>query len=179
MLPAMFAPLALGQQSVEAWKAPHFSIEPKALYQAASAVPAPEGANIVLLEDDESYTFDEAGRIEHVGYFVYKVLTQKGAEGWDYLAVGWDPWHQARPIIRARIITPDFAEHALDPKAITETPARGGDYKIYSDGKRFARLSRRLPPAQLWKGSTPNKRRNPSLHSAMSSGSRLGATGFR
>lgn len=161
MLPAMFAPLALGQQSVEAWKAPHFSIEPKALYQAASAVPAPEGANIVLLEDDESYTFDEAGRIEHVGYFVYKVLTQKGAEGWDYLAVGWDPWHQARPIIRARIITPDFAEHALDPKAITETPARGGDYKIYSDGKRLRAPFPAIAPGSVVEGEYTEQETEP------------------
>jgi tetratricopeptide (TPR) repeat protein len=128
---------AHAQQAVETWKAPHFSIDPKALYEAASAVAAPEGANVTLLEDDESYSFDEAGRVVHTGYVVYKVLTQKGAEGWDSLSAGWEPWHEARPEIRARVIAPDFSEHTLDPKSITETPARGGDYKTYSDGKRL------------------------------------------
>ena len=125
----------LAQQGVEPWNAPHFSVEPKALYQAASAVAAPEGAIATILDDDESYTFDERGRVVHVGYFVYKVLNQKGAEGWDELTVGWEPWHEARPEIRVRVIAPDFSVHTVDPSAITEEPARGGDYKIYSDGK--------------------------------------------
>jgi tetratricopeptide (TPR) repeat protein/transglutaminase-like putative cysteine protease len=117
--------------------APHFSVDPKALYQAASALAVPDGANIGELCNDEGYTFDEAGRMVHVGRLVYKVLTQKGAEGWDSLSVSWEPWHEARPLIRARVIGPDFTVHTLDPKTITEAPARGGDYKSYSDGKRL------------------------------------------
>ena len=123
--------------NAEAWSAPHFSIDPKVLYQAASATPAPDGVNITELCEDESYSFDDAGRLIHIGHFVYKVLTQKGAEGWDSLSVGWEPWHEARPVIRARVIAPDFTVHTLDPSTITEAPARGGDYKTYSDGKRL------------------------------------------
>jgi len=125
------------QPADNAWTAPHFSLGPKALYDAASALTAPDGANVIELCDDESYTFDDAGRLVHVGHFVYKVLTQKGAEGWDSLSVSWEPWHEARPVIRARVIAPDLTVHALDPKTITEAPARGGDYKSYSDGKRL------------------------------------------
>ncbi len=51
--------------------------------------------------------------------------------------MGWEPWHEARPVIRARVIAPDFTVHTLDPNTITEAPARGGDYKTYSDGKRL------------------------------------------
>jgi transglutaminase-like putative cysteine protease/Flp pilus assembly protein TadD len=131
------AHVCFAQQAVEPWKAPHFSIAPKVLYEAASAVTAPDGANVTLLENDESYRFDESGRIVHVGYAVYKVLTQKGAESWDEITVGWEPWHEARPEIRVRVIAPDFSERLLDPKSITEVPARGGDYKTYSDGKRL------------------------------------------
>ncbi len=107
------------------------------LFEAATAVAAPEGTNISILEDDDSFTFDEAGRLTHTGYVVYKVLTQKGAEGWDSISVGWEPWHQLRPEIRVRVITSDYVEHALDPRNINETPAHDGDYKIYSDGKRL------------------------------------------
>jgi len=123
--------------AVDPWAAPNFSADPKALYEAASAVPVPDGANVVELVEDESYTFDDAGRMAHVGRIVYKVLTQKGAEGWDSLSVGWEPWHEARPQIRARVIGPDFSVHTLDANTITEAPARGGDYKTYSDGKRL------------------------------------------
>ena len=97
----------------------------------------PDGANVVELVEDESYTFDGLGRMNHVGRIIYKVLTQKGAEDWDSLSVGWEPWHEARPVIRARVIAPDFTVHELDPNTLTEAPARGGDYKTYSDGKRL------------------------------------------
>ncbi|MFZ1937632.1 MAG: DUF3857 domain-containing protein [Terracidiphilus sp.] len=125
------------QSAVDPWTAPHFSVDAKTLYEAASAVAAPEGANITEYADDESYTFDDAGHLVHVGHFIYKVLTQKGAEGWDSLSVGWEPWREDRPIIRARVIAPDFTVHPLDANTITEAPARGGDYKTYSDGKRL------------------------------------------
>jgi tetratricopeptide (TPR) repeat protein/transglutaminase-like putative cysteine protease len=137
-LPAQSLPEApYAAPSAEPWSAPHFSIDPKALYQAASAAPAPDGVNVTELCEDERYTFDEAGRQVHVGHTIYKVLTQKGAEGWDSLSVGWEPWHESRPVIRARVIAPDFTVHTLDPNTITEEPARGGDYKTYSDGKRL------------------------------------------
>jgi tetratricopeptide (TPR) repeat protein/transglutaminase-like putative cysteine protease len=131
------APGANPNANIDPWAAPDFSVDPKALYEAASAVPVPDGANVVELVEDESYTFDDAGRMAHVGRIVYKVLTQKGAEGWDSLSVGWEPWHEARPVIRARVIGPDFSVHTLDANTITEAPARGGDYKTYSDGKRL------------------------------------------
>ena len=114
----------------------HFTRPAKDLFASASAVPA-DGANIAILEDDDSYSFDEQGRMTHVGYTVYKVLTEKGAEAWDSISIGWEPWHEARPEIKVRVITPDFAEHALDQKNINEAPAHDGDYKIYSDGKRL------------------------------------------
>ncbi len=137
IFPGVAALEASAQQEAAPWTAPHFSVPAKDLYQAASSMPAPDGANVTLYNDDEEFSFDEAGRLTHVGHFIYKVLTAKGAEGWDNLSVGWDPWHEVRPVIRARVIEPDYTEHVLDPKAITEEPARGGDYKTYSDGKRL------------------------------------------
>ena len=125
------------QQSPEPWNAPHFSVPARELYQAASLVPAPENASIILFADDERFSFDEGGRLTHVGHHIYKVLTSKGAEGWDSLSVGWDAWHEMRPVIRARVIEPNYSEHKLDARAITEEPARGGDYKTYGNGKRL------------------------------------------
>jgi transglutaminase-like putative cysteine protease/Flp pilus assembly protein TadD len=128
---------ATSAPSLETWKTAHFSVPAKDLFEAATNVSVPEGTNISILEDDDTFSFDEAGRLTHTGYVVYKILTTKGAEGWDSISVGWEPWHQLRPEIRVRVITPDYAEHALDPKNINETPAHDGEYKIYSDGKRL------------------------------------------
>ncbi len=55
-------PPAAAQSAADLWSAPDFSVDPKALYQAASAVAAPEGVNVVEFADDESFTFDESGR---------------------------------------------------------------------------------------------------------------------
>ena len=131
------APGEAANAAVEPWEAPDFSIDPKTLYEATSAVPVPDGANVVELVEDERYTFDDEGRMNHVGRIIYKVLTLKGAEDWDALSVGWEPWHEARPVIRARVIAPDFTVRTLDPNTVTEAPARGGDYKEYSDDKRL------------------------------------------
>jgi len=134
-LVVLAASSAVAQQPSEVARAPHFSLDPKALYQAASAVQAPEGAVAAVLEEDDSYSFDEAGRLTHVGHYIYKVLNEKGAEAWDSISVSWTPWHEARPVIRVRVVAPDFTVHELDAASITESPARGGDYKSYSDGK--------------------------------------------
>jgi tetratricopeptide (TPR) repeat protein/transglutaminase-like putative cysteine protease len=132
----LFSALAVrAQQPADVARVPHFSLDPQALYQAASAVPAPEGAVAAVLEEDESYSFDEQDRLTHTGHYIYKVLNEKGAEGWDSISVNWAPWHEARPVIRVRVIAPDFSVHALDASAITESPAREGDYKSYSDDK--------------------------------------------
>jgi len=136
LIALFFTRIGFAQQVVEPWKAPSFSVEPKALYEAASAVAAPDGAFATILVDERSYTFDDAGRMAYTAHMIYKVITQKGAEGWDSISVGWEPWHEARPEFRVRVIAPDFSVHELDPKTITEAPARGGDYKLYSDGKR-------------------------------------------
>jgi len=121
--------------AVEPWKAPHFSLDPQALLNAAAGVSAPDTANAAVLEDDENYSFDEVGRSVHSQYIIYRVLNQKGVESWDSMAIDWEPWHQQRPAIRVRVISPSGAVHWLDPKAITEGPAHEGEYKTYSDGK--------------------------------------------
>jgi transglutaminase-like putative cysteine protease/tetratricopeptide (TPR) repeat protein len=123
------------QQAVEVWKAPHFSIDARTLYTASSAVAAADNSSAVVLEDDESYSFDAQGRSVHTAYIVYKILSSKGAESWDSASVYWEPWHQQHPRIQVRVISPDLSVHILDQKQITEAPAHDGDYKSYSDAK--------------------------------------------
>lgn len=115
------------------WNSPHFSMEPKALYSAASEATPPEGTDVTVLVDKDVFSVDAGGRLTHTLYTVYKVLAQKGVQGSDYVSADWEPWHQERPIIRARVITPDYAVHGLDPKTISDAPAREDETKLYSD----------------------------------------------
>ena len=115
------------------WTVPHFSIDPKVLYEQASEPAAPDGTNVTVLDDEESYNFDAAGRSLYTEYTVYKVLTQRGAEGWSNISVTWEPWHQERPLVRVRVITPDFVVHDLDLKTLADAPAQDEQFNIYSD----------------------------------------------
>jgi transglutaminase-like putative cysteine protease/Flp pilus assembly protein TadD len=117
------------------WNSPHFSLDPKSLYAAASEPIPPEGADISILDDEDIYSFDENGRCVYTSYTVFKVLTQKGVEGWDHPSVEWAPWREERPTIRARVISPDYAVHELDPKTMTDAPAGDEESNLYSDRK--------------------------------------------
>src|SRR5215469_12090446 len=113
---------AAGQAAKGAWKSPHFSDDAAAVYQEASAATVSPGTDVVVLTDEDNYVFDPDGKAVHTNYLVYKVLTQKGAEGWDGISMEWEPWHQQRPVVRARVITPDHVVHLLDPKTISDAP---------------------------------------------------------
>jgi len=115
------------------WGVPHFTVDPKVLYAEASEPVPAEGTNVIVLDDEESYSFDASGRSLYTEYTVYKVLTQEGAEGWSSTAVTWEPWHQGRPLIRIRVITPDLVVHDLDLKTLTDAPAQDEQSNIFSD----------------------------------------------
>ena len=111
----------------------HFSDDAAGLYQRAAQVAAPSGADILFLEDEETIIFDDQGKAVHTWYVLYKVLTQRGADGWASISIGWDPWRQERPSLRARVITADNAVHTLDEKTVTDAPARETQDSVFSN----------------------------------------------
>ncbi len=115
------------------WEAARFSASPSAAQKAASNIPAPAGVDVVVIHEEESRVFEADGRSTSTYYLLFKVVTQKGAEDWADMSLDWEPWHEERPTMKARVITSDTVEHTLDPKTIADAPAREGDNKIYSD----------------------------------------------
>ncbi len=111
----------------------HFLPDAAALYQRVSQVPPAAGADVLFLDDEETVVFDTEGRAVRSRYFLYKVLTQKGAEGWGDISSSWEPWHEEHPTLRARVITPDSAVHVLDEKTITDAPAKENADHVFSD----------------------------------------------
>jgi transglutaminase-like putative cysteine protease/predicted Zn-dependent protease len=136
-LPAVLCCCVAGLLSTPAtaqpWEVAHFSTDAQALHAQASAVSSPEGTDVVVLDDEDSYVFDAQGGTVHTTYVVYKVLSQNGAEGWSGIEAGWEPWHQDRPRIRARVIQPDGKAYELEQKAIADTPAAQESSDVYSD----------------------------------------------
>lgn len=132
LIGASFAQSSGGRQAA-GYYAPHFSVDPKALYAEASQVSAPDGTNIIVLTDDEDYVFDEQGRAVHTQYLVFKVLTEAGVDGWSHVSVPWAPWREERPAIRARVIGADGEVHALDPKTVSDASEQEANDDTYSD----------------------------------------------
>src|SRR5271167_3706887 len=137
IIPCIFivAMPAIADDQAGAWKITRFAEDAHAFYEAASSVTPKDGTNVVVLIDEDNYVFDADGKAVRTSYLVYKILTQRGAEGWDNISIDWEPWHEDRPTLRARVITPDGKVHMLDPKTVTDAPASDNEEKIYSDGR--------------------------------------------
>ena len=119
----------------EPWEGAAFSAAPAALAAAAAKVEGEEGDDVVVLLTESSYVYDEAGRETYSQRIVYRVLTAGAQESWSTVEESWEPWHQERPRIRARVITPDGAEHLLDPATLTENAEAPGDPDMFEDGR--------------------------------------------
>jgi Flp pilus assembly protein TadD len=133
VLGTCFAQSTASAQSA-VYDAPHFSVDPKALYAAAAQVSPPDGTNVIVLTDEEAYVFDDQGRAVHTQYVIFKVLTQAGVDDWAHISVPWAPWHEDRPVLRARVIGADGEVHVLDQKAVSDAPAQE-DNQTYSDSR--------------------------------------------
>ncbi|HVG63100.1 MAG TPA: DUF3857 domain-containing protein [Hyalangium sp.] len=115
---------ALPAFAADPWEAPPFTADPAAIAGAAAALPTPPGADVEVLLEEVSYSYDAKGREMSTSRLVYRVLTPEGAKGWATVGIGYSPWHEARPEVRARVITPDGKAHSLDPSTLSDsTPA--------------------------------------------------------
>ncbi len=121
--------------TAEPWEGEPFSATPAALAAAAAKVPGEEGDDAVVLLADASYRLDETGRETYTQRLVYRVLTTAAQESWSTFEESWEPWHQERPVVRARVVTADGIEHPLDPVTLTESSQTPDDPDMFEDGK--------------------------------------------
>ena len=131
-IPLLFAAFGFAQNSSIEIPAP-FSATPAELQALAQKVKAPEGVGAKIVFDDTSYSFDAKGRMTHKWRRVFQVLNQEGVKDFNSLSWEWMPWHESKPVLKARVITKDGAIHYLDPKTIAEGAARDDSQDIYSD----------------------------------------------
>jgi tetratricopeptide (TPR) repeat protein len=117
------------------WDGAPFSAGAPAMARAAAKVEGEEGDDVVVLLAEASYSYDAAGRETYSQRLVYKILTATAHGSWSTVEEGWAPWHQARPEIRARVITPDGAEHLLDPATVTENAGAQDSPDMFEDGR--------------------------------------------
>lgn len=121
----------------EPWDAPVFTASPAELAKAASAVDSGKGFDATVLLDQREIQVDENGSTRERFHLVYRVNSDAGVQSWSSTGLLWEPWHQKRPVVRARVITADGVEHVLDPKTLSDTPARENASDIYSDTRSY------------------------------------------
>ncbi len=120
--------------AADLWEKPAFSIPARDLQEAASAVKRERPADVVVLLDERTYTFDDQHRVTATSRMIYRVDSPTGVENWAASSVAWQPWYQARPVIRARVITLDGREHLLDQNLLRDAASRSAD-QIYDDSQ--------------------------------------------
>lgn len=100
-----------------------FSVSPKELLARAAALQdSGDGGFAILLSEDE-FTFREDGSATHRRYVEGKAFTQEAAEDWGSVSVYWEPWHEDKPQIRARVVDDAGREYALDQATLAEAAA--------------------------------------------------------
>lgn len=134
---ALLAPPAAAGGAPAPWEGAPFSADPAALLAAAQALPAPKGAGIDLLVEEARYRFDERGALTVEHRVVFRVLTADAARSWSRVERSYAPWNQARPEIRARVITARGEVHALDPATLSEQ-GTGNRGDTFSDRRVLA-----------------------------------------
>ncbi|MGA9521022.1 MAG: DUF3857 domain-containing protein [Myxococcaceae bacterium] len=158
-LARLLVPLAAGAQRPAPWDV-SFAATPAQLRDAAASIRVPPGADVDVLLDETTVSWDEAGRESRVSRLVYRVHTPNGVQQWGGTSAAWSPWHDNRPGVRVRVIDPSGREFRLDPATLSEGPAQPAAM-TYSDGRVLRGPFPGLTPGSLveeevsWSEHTP------------------------
>jgi hypothetical protein len=117
----------------EPWGDEPLSGDPKAILAAARALTPPKGVPVDVLLEEGSFVFDERGALTFTYRLLYRPLSRDAARSWARIERSWAPWHQARPDIRARVITPSGGVHLLDARTLVEAGVGDAGEELYSD----------------------------------------------
>lgn len=111
--------LARAAATPEPWDQP-FRATAQELLDAAARLPSEPGDSVVILLEDGRLTLEPDCALVRTYRLVYRVLDDAGVREWGSVSGSWEPWREERPGLRARVVTPDGVEHALDPTTIDE-----------------------------------------------------------
>jgi tetratricopeptide (TPR) repeat protein/transglutaminase-like putative cysteine protease len=114
---------------------PAMSASPVEIQTAAAKIQAEPFTEATVFFERDSFSFDAAGRMTYRHTMILRMETQEGVKNWSEIRVGWSPWHQEIPEIRARVIAPDGKVSTLDPNTITDGPAREDGEDTYTDAR--------------------------------------------
>ncbi|MEQ1567153.1 MAG: DUF3857 domain-containing protein [Myxococcota bacterium] len=92
----------------------------------------PEESYTVLL-DQGTIRVEGDGSVVDTLHQVIGISTATGVDAWSTVSVGWLPEFEDRPTLSARVVSPDGAEHELDPTSFVEATEPGVDPSMVED----------------------------------------------
>jgi hypothetical protein len=128
----VFALILAPAHAADAWDGPAFATPAHELLQAASAITRERPNDVLVLLDERTFVFDAQHRVTHTSRLIYRVDSPAGVENWAASSAHWQPWHQARPVIRARVVTTDGREHQIDQDLLSDAGTRNNG-QVYDD----------------------------------------------
>jgi hypothetical protein len=129
--PPEVPPPPAGARAVLPWEAAPFAASPAAVLVAARAATAP--AHVATLLEEGTFRFDAEGCCDHTYRHVYRLDDAATAESWSRISATYSPWHQERPRLRARVVTPDERFLDLDPRTLDDAPAADDARDVHGD----------------------------------------------
>jgi tetratricopeptide (TPR) repeat protein len=118
------------------WESAPFSAPGDVMLRAAATLPVPlQDEPVEVLLSSASYSYDAAGRETYTHHIVYRILASSADESWSTVEEHWSPWHQAKPEVRARVISPDGVVHPLEPSVLTEEGEAEEGPDMFGDGR--------------------------------------------
>ncbi len=120
-------------RAADPWDTP-FSDNLAAIQEAAGKFQSNKGdTGIIVLFEQHGYVIDSNGRMASTLRKVFRIQNDSDVEDWSSVEQEYEPWHENRPQLRARVITSEGKVHWLDSKTIADSPAQEYDSSIFSD----------------------------------------------
>jgi tetratricopeptide (TPR) repeat protein/transglutaminase-like putative cysteine protease len=127
--------LVLAAASPAPWEGEPFAGDAKAIAEAAAKLPPGRAdASTDLLLEEVAIVLDDAGRATRTQRYVYVLRSPEAARAWA-VRYEYTPWYEAKPEIRARVVTATGVERWLDAATLIESGVSEESGLVYSDRK--------------------------------------------
>jgi hypothetical protein len=119
------------------WKDGLFTASPREILATVTATNYTGGEAAVVLFEKGRFSFAEDGSLTNTNWLVFKILKEDAVRSWGRISVSWSPWHQDRPVVKARVVNEDAREYLLDPASLLESAIGGAGNETYSDRRKL------------------------------------------
>ncbi len=106
-------------------------------------------AAVAVLLDEEVVAVDAEGRRTVTTRLIWQLRDPDARDGWSVTTASWAPWLNERPVLKARVITPEGEVIELDPSTIQETGSSQSTQTMFDDRRSLRAPLPRITPGTV------------------------------